>query len=195
MPCSTAAWMRPRPVDEAGARAWHQAVFAFGDGACTDKMKELAGDAAEGLLCSQAGLPVQAANKKFLDAYRAKFKVEPSCTRRFTYDAANLLIEAMKKVDSAEPAKYLPELARSAMRRERQIEFDDKGDRKDAEMTIFTMKAARSSRSRSSRAARLPSSRLHQGGRVGATCGTCGACCRGPKAAPGTGEGRRASEK
>jgi branched-chain amino acid transport system substrate-binding protein len=36
-----------------------KAVFTFGDGACTDKMKELAGDKnADGFICSQAGLPV-----------------------------------------------------------------------------------------------------------------------------------------
>ena len=34
-----------------------KAVFAFGDGACTDEMSRLAGQAAEGLVCSQAGLP------------------------------------------------------------------------------------------------------------------------------------------
>ncbi len=39
-----------------------KAVFAFGDGACTDKMHKLAGEAAEGMLCSQAGIPRQAAD-------------------------------------------------------------------------------------------------------------------------------------
>ena len=121
-----------------------KAVFAFGDGACTDKMKELAGDAAEGLLCSQAGLPVQAANKTFLDAYKAKFKVEPILYAPFTYDAANLIIAAMKKADSPDPAKYLPELAKISYEgASGKIEFDDKGDRKDAEMTIFTMKGGK----------------------------------------------------
>src|SRR6478609_6031533 len=38
-----------------------KAVFAFGDGACTDEMGKLAGKAAEGLVCSQAGLPREAA--------------------------------------------------------------------------------------------------------------------------------------
>jgi len=107
-------------------------------------MKELAGDAAEGLLCSQAGLPVKAANKKFLDAYRAKFKIDPILYAAFTYDAANLLIEAMKKADSSDPAKYLPQLAKISYEgASGKIEFDDKGDRKDAEMTIFTMKGGK----------------------------------------------------
>ncbi len=116
-------------------------VFSFGDGACTDKMAELAGPAAEGLICSQAGIPVQAAGKKFLDAYKAKFKVDPILYSPFTYDAANLLIAAMKKADSAEPAKYLAALAASDYNgASGNIKFDEKGDRKDAEMTIFTLK-------------------------------------------------------
>ncbi|MBI2961362.1 MAG: branched-chain amino acid ABC transporter substrate-binding protein [Betaproteobacteria bacterium] len=121
-----------------------KAVFAFGDGACTDKMKELAGEAAEGLLCSQAGIPPSAADKKFLDAYAKAFKVDPILYAPFTYDAANLLIEAMKKANSADPAKYLPELEKSSFNGATgRIEFDAKGDRKDAEMTIFTMKGGK----------------------------------------------------
>ncbi|MDP2810235.1 MAG: hypothetical protein Q8O34_08805, partial [Rhodocyclaceae bacterium] len=59
----------------------------------------------------------------------------------FTYDAANLLINAMKKVDSSDPAKYLPALAASDYTgASGNIQFDEKGDRKDAEMTIFTLK-------------------------------------------------------
>jgi len=118
-----------------------KAVFTFGDGACTDKMKELAGAAANGLLCSQAGIPPQAADRKFLAAYKKRFKADPILYAPFTYDGANLLIEAMRKADSADPKKYLPVLAKvSYMGATGRISFDAKGDRKDAEMTIFTMK-------------------------------------------------------
>ena len=117
------------------------AIFAFGDGACTDKMKELAGEAANGLLCSQAGIPPQAASKKFLDAYKAKYKVDPILYSPFTYDAANLIVEAIKKAGSADPAKYLPELQKIEFAGATgKIAFDEKGDRKDAEITIFSMK-------------------------------------------------------
>ncbi len=92
-----------------------KAVFSFGDGACTETMKTLAGDqAAQGFICSQAGLPVVAASKSFLDAYKAKYNVDPIIYAPFTYDAANLLIAAMQKADSADPAKYLPSSRRSA---------------------------------------------------------------------------------
>jgi branched-chain amino acid transport system substrate-binding protein len=118
-----------------------KAVFAFGDGACTDKMKELAGAASEGLVCSQAGIPVQAATRGFLDAFKAKFNADPLIYAPFTYDATNLIISAMQSANSTDPAKYLPELAKIKYDgASGHIEFDDKGDRKDAEMTIFTMK-------------------------------------------------------
>lgn len=121
-----------------------KAVFSFGDGACTDEMPKLAGAAADGMLCSQAGLPPQAADKKFLEAYKKAFNVDPIIYAPFTYDAANLLIEAMKKANSADPAKYLPELAKIDYKGATgQIAFDEKGDRKGAEITIFTMKAGK----------------------------------------------------
>ncbi len=129
------------PLLKQGRELGIKAVFSFGDGACTDDMTKLAGAAADGLLCSQAGLPPQAADKKFLDAYKKKFNADPILYAPFTYDAANLLIEAMKKANSADPAKYLPELAKIDYKGATgQIAFDEKGDRKNAEMTIFTMK-------------------------------------------------------
>jgi branched-chain amino acid transport system substrate-binding protein len=132
------------PLMKQGRELGIKAAFAFGDGACTDEMNKLAGDAAEGLLCSQAGIPVKAASQKFLDAYKKAFNTDPILYAPFTYDAANMLIEAMKKANSGDPAKYLPELAKLSYNgASGKIEFDDKGDRKDAEMTIFTMKGGK----------------------------------------------------
>src|SRR5687767_1997759 len=132
------------PLLKQGRELGMKAVFSFGDGACTDKMKELAGEAAEGLLCSQAGIPPQAASKKFLDAYKKKFSSDPILYSPFTYDAVNLLVEAMKKANSTDPKKYLGELQKiSFTGATGSISFDDKGDRKDAEITIFTMKGGK----------------------------------------------------
>ena len=132
------------PLLKQGRELGMKAVFSFGDGACTEKMKELAGEAAEGLLCSQAGIPPEAASKKFLDAYKKRFNQDPILYAPFTYDAANLIIEAMKKADSPDPAKYLPELQKISFNGATgPISFDAKGDRKDAEITIFTMKGGK----------------------------------------------------
>lgn len=132
------------PLLKQGRELGIKVVFAFGDGACTNTMKDLAGDAAEGLVCSQAGIPVQAASAKFLTDYKARFNAEPIQYSPFTYDSTQLLIAAMQKADSADPAKFLPELAKiSYDGATGRIEFDDKGDRKNAEMTIFMMKSGR----------------------------------------------------
>ncbi|MFN0038439.1 MAG: branched-chain amino acid ABC transporter substrate-binding protein [Burkholderiales bacterium] len=132
------------PLIKQGRELGIKAVFAFGDGACSEKMHELAGAAAEGMVCSQAGIPVQAAAKGFLDAFKARFNKDPIIYAPFTYDAANLLIAAMQKADSTDPAKYLPELAKISFEgASGKIEFDAKGDRKDAEMTIFAMKSGK----------------------------------------------------
>jgi branched-chain amino acid transport system substrate-binding protein len=129
------------PLIKQGRELGIKAVFAFGDGACTEEMNKLGGPAADGLLCSQAGIPPQAASKKFLDAYKKKFNVDPIIYSPFTYDAANLLIEAMKKANSTDPKAYLAELHKIAYTGATgPISFDEKGDRKDAEITIFTMK-------------------------------------------------------
>ncbi|MEO6564595.1 MAG: branched-chain amino acid ABC transporter substrate-binding protein [Casimicrobiaceae bacterium] len=117
-----------------------KSVFAFGDGACTTEMAKLAGAAAEGLVCSQAGLPVEAASPEFVKAFNAKYG-EIKQYAPFTYDGANLIIASMQKADSADPAKYLPELAKISMKGATgPISFDAKGDRNNAEITIFTLK-------------------------------------------------------
>ncbi|MEO6928349.1 MAG: branched-chain amino acid ABC transporter substrate-binding protein [Casimicrobiaceae bacterium] len=117
-----------------------KSVFSFGDGACTAEMSKLAGTASEGMICSQAGLPVEAASKAFVTAFNAKYG-EIKQYAPFYYDAANILIASMQKADSVDPAKYLPVLQKiSYDGATGHIEFDDKGDRKDAEITIFTLK-------------------------------------------------------
>ena len=114
-----------------------KAVFVFGDGACTDEMGKLAGAAAEGMVCSQAGLPREAASPEFVKAFNGKFG-EIKQYAPYFYDATNAVIEAMKKADSTDPAKFTPELFNVSFQGATgTVAFDAKGDRKDAEMTIF----------------------------------------------------------
>ncbi len=116
-----------------------KAVFSFGDGACTDQMAKLAGQAAEGMVCSQAGLPREAASKEFVEAFTKKYG-EIKQYAPYFYDATNAVLEAMKKADSVDPTKFAPELFKVSFQGATgKVEFDEKGDRKDAEMTIFKM--------------------------------------------------------
>jgi branched-chain amino acid transport system substrate-binding protein len=120
-----------------------KAVFAFGDGACTDEMGKLAGQAAEGLVCSQAGLPREAASQEFSQAFTKKYGDIKQYAPLF-YDATNAVIEAMKKADSTDPAKFTPELFNVSFTGSTgKVEFDQKGDRKDADMTIFKLEGGK----------------------------------------------------
>ncbi len=113
--------------------------FVFGDGACTNEMSTLAKGAADGLVCSQAGLPAEAASKEFLTSFNAKFG-EVKQYAPYFYDGAMAVIEAMKKSNSTDPAKFGPELFNvSFVGATGPVQFDAKGDRKDAEITIFKM--------------------------------------------------------
>jgi branched-chain amino acid transport system substrate-binding protein len=116
-----------------------KAIFVFGDGACTNEMFTLAKEAANGLVCSQAGLPAAAASKEFLVDFNKKYG-DVKQYAPYYYDATRALIEAMKKADSVDPAKFGPELFKvSFIGATGKVEFDAKGDRKDADITIFKM--------------------------------------------------------
>ena len=80
----------------------------------------------------------------FLDAYKARFKIEPIVYSPFTYDAMQALIAAIKSANSPDPAKYLPVLQKIEFTGATgRIAFDEKGDRKDAEMSIFQVKGGK----------------------------------------------------
>jgi len=118
-------------------------TFVYGDGACTDEMAKLAGAAAEGFVCTQAGTAIPIASKEFRDAFKGKYgdfrQYAP-----YAYDSTNLMIAAMQKADSIDPAKYLPEMRKSSYDGATgRIEFDSKGDRKDPGITIFKMKSGK----------------------------------------------------
>src|SRR5258707_15041109 len=83
------------PLLKQGKEVGIKGGVSFRGGARTGKMGGVAGRAADGLLCSQAGIPPQAASKKFLDAYKKPVNVRPILDSPLNYGAADLLIEAM----------------------------------------------------------------------------------------------------
>ena len=59
----------------------------------------------------------------------------------YSYDAEMTLIEAMKKANSPDPAKYLPELAKISYNGiTAKIEFDEHGDTKNGAITLYQVK-------------------------------------------------------
>jgi len=119
-----------------------KAKFISGDGVCSSEWPKLAGGAAEGQYCTQAGLPPEKMPnaKDFVTRFTAKYG-QIQVYAPYSYDAANTLIEAMQKANSTDPAKYLAELAKISYNGiTAKIEFDEHGDTKNGAITLYTVK-------------------------------------------------------
>jgi branched-chain amino acid transport system substrate-binding protein len=124
-----------------------QAKFVGGDGICTAELPKLAAGAmADGqVVCAEAG-GVEGEQKAGMEDFRAKFKekynAEVQVYAPYVYDALNVMVAAMVKAGSADPAKYLPELAKTDGYKgvTGTISFDEKGDIKNGALTLFTYK-------------------------------------------------------
>jgi branched-chain amino acid transport system substrate-binding protein len=122
------------------------AKFMGGDGICTEALAKLAGDSmADGqVVCAEAG-GVEEAKKKGLDdfkaAYKKRFGIDVQLYAAYVYDAVMTMVDAMTKAGSAEPAKYLPVLAKIQHKGVTgNIAFDSKGDIKDGTLTLYSYK-------------------------------------------------------
>jgi branched-chain amino acid transport system substrate-binding protein len=125
------------------------AKFMGGDGICTEQLPSLAGDslADNQVVCAEAG-GVEEAQKKELEefkaAYQKKFNVDVKLYAPYVYDATMAMAAAMQKANSAEPAKYLPVLAKINHKGVTgPIVFDSKGDIKNGTLTLYTYKGGK----------------------------------------------------
>jgi branched-chain amino acid transport system substrate-binding protein len=125
------------------------AKFMGGDGICTESLAKLAGDAiGDGqVVCAEAG-GVEEAQKKGMDdfraAYKKKFNSDVQIYAPYVYDAVMVMATAMKKAESADPKKYLPELQKIDYKGVTgNIIFDSKGDIKNGTLTLYTYKGGK----------------------------------------------------
>jgi branched-chain amino acid transport system substrate-binding protein len=116
------------------------AQYVGADGIQSTELFKLGGDAVEGTIASFPGLPLDRMpqGKSFGEKYKAKWKQDVVLYAPQGYDAFNVLVEAMKKAGSTDPAKFLPTLAAIDYNGiTGPIRFDEKGDIKDGPITMF----------------------------------------------------------
>ncbi len=126
------------------------AKFMGGDGLCTGEMVKLAGDAGVDNLvyCAEAG-GVEGQAKVGMAAFHAKFKArfgtDVQLYSPYVYDGVNLMVAAMVKAGSSDPAKYLPVMAatKDYPGVTGPITFDEKGDIKNGALTLKTIKGGK----------------------------------------------------
>ena len=126
------------------------AKFMGGDGICTAELPKLAGNAMadDQVVCAEAG-GVEGAQKKSADEFNVRFKKrfndDVKLYAPYVYDAVNVMVDAMVRAKSSDPAKYLPELAKTQNYQGTMgpISFDEKGDIKNGALTLYTFKGGK----------------------------------------------------
>ena len=124
-----------------------KAKFMGGDGICTAELPKLsAGSMADGqVVCAEAGGiegDYKAGVEKFRKDYEAKYGTNVKLYAPYVYDAVMVMAAAMEKAGSADPAKYLPVLAKTDGYKglTGTIGFDERGDIKNGALTLYTFK-------------------------------------------------------
>ncbi|UCV03993.1 branched-chain amino acid ABC transporter substrate-binding protein [Dechloromonas denitrificans] len=123
-----------------------KAKFLGGDGVCTPEFMKLGGPASEGQYCSLPGMPLEklAKGPEFKDKFGKKFGAEIQLYSPYVYDAVMVVADSMKRANSVEPAKYLPEIGKTkydgvtAL-----IEFDQFGDLKGGAISVYQYKGGK----------------------------------------------------
>ena len=119
-----------------------KAKFLTGDGGCTPEYIKLAGAASEGQYCSLPGVPLaqMPGGKAFGDAFTAKYG-QIQLYAPYVYDAVMVMVDAMKRADSVESAKFLPEIGKTDYQGvTAKVQFDDKGDLKGGSISLYQVK-------------------------------------------------------
>jgi branched-chain amino acid transport system substrate-binding protein len=119
--------------------------FFGGDGICTNEIIKLAAGAKtlNNVVCAEGGaslakMPGGTAWKK---RYDAKYPNQFQIYSPFTYDAAFVLVDAMKRANSVDPKVYTPKLAETNFKGvTATIAFEPNGEMKNPAMTMYTYK-------------------------------------------------------
>lgn len=114
-----------------------------GDGMQTPEFIKLAGADSDGAIASNPGLTLESmpGGKAFKDKFSARFGQIQNYAP-YAYDAVYVMVEAMRRADSADPAKYLAELGKTDYQGVTgRIRFDNKGDISGGAVTLYQVRS------------------------------------------------------
>ena len=113
-----------------------------GDGICTDDLSQLSGGAKtlSNVLCAEGGKALQKMDggAAWLKRYNARFPGQYQLYSPYTYDAAFVLFDAMKRANSVDPRVYTARLADTNYKGvTNTIAFETNGDLKNPALTFY----------------------------------------------------------
>ncbi len=116
-----------------------------GDGICTSEIAKLAGGAKtlENVICAEGGasLAKMPGGTEWKKRYDEKYPNQFQVYSPYTYDATFVLVDAMKRANSIDPAVYIPELIKTSFKGvTTTIEFQPNGELKNPAITLYSYK-------------------------------------------------------
>lgn len=117
-----------------------------GDTVCSPATGKLGGDAVNDLVfCAQGGSILEKAQSgpAFKEKFKKRFNIDPDAYAASYYDQVLFIGESMKKANSIDPDKVGAELYKATYKGvAATYAYDDKGNMKQAPITVFTFKNA-----------------------------------------------------
>lgn len=120
-----------------------RAKVLAGDGVCTSSIATLAGQAADNIVCSQAGkgLDKMDGGKEFEAKYVKRFNQQIQLYAPYTYDAVHVIVDAMKRANSTDAAKIVAAMPATDYKGIiGETAFDAKGDLKHGVISLYGYK-------------------------------------------------------
>ncbi len=116
-----------------------------GDGICTSEIAKLAGGAKtlDNVICAEGGasLAKMPGGTEWKKRYDEKYPNQFQVYSPYTYDATFVLVDAMKRANSIDPAVYIPELIKTSFKGvTTTIEFQPNGELKNPAITLYSYK-------------------------------------------------------
>jgi branched-chain amino acid transport system substrate-binding protein len=114
-----------------------------GDGTCDPSFISIAGDASGALTCTMAGRAIEKMPKgdDFSKRYKAKFGTEVKLYSPYSYDAVYAIVEALKRAGRPDRQAVVDAMPKTSFEGlTGHIEFDEHGDLKNGEISVYTVR-------------------------------------------------------
>lgn len=128
------------PFTKQSAQLGLQAKVLSGDGVCSDRLSGLAGAAVDRVVCSQPGTSPEKmpGGDVFKTKYQKRYGHGMEIYAPFTYDAVYIVVDAMRRANSTDPAKIRAAMpATNYQGVTGETKFDSKGDLRSGVISIY----------------------------------------------------------
>ena len=133
------------PLAKQARQLGMRAKILAGDGVCSTDLPKLAG-ASDNVVCSEAGIALEKmpGGAAFAKRYEARYHQPMQVYAPFSYDAVYIIVDAMKRANSTDPAKVLAAMPATDYKGViGETSFTPQGDLKHGAISVFTYRSGK----------------------------------------------------